>query len=59
VADTLSLQGDYSAALQLHRESLAVARQVGSKSQVANDLNNMGVLFQSRRDFVTAQKMYE
>ncbi len=59
VADTLALQGDYSAALQLYRESLVVAREVGSTSQVANDLNNMAVLFQSRRDFVTAQKMYE
>jgi eukaryotic-like serine/threonine-protein kinase len=59
VADTLSLQGDYSGALELYRESLVIARQVGSKSQMANDLNNMAVLFQSRHDFVTAQKMYE
>ncbi len=52
-------QADYPAAMRLHEESLAIARELGDRGGIARSLNNLGLVAWDQGDYPSALALHE
>jgi tetratricopeptide (TPR) repeat protein len=52
-------EGEFVAAQDVFDEALAIRRELGDKSGIANALNNLGIVVYSQGNFIKAQVLYE
>ncbi len=52
-------QGDYAVATSLHKESMAIYRELGDKRGIASQLNNLGIVASHQGSHATAGLLYE
>ena len=59
LASLASIKGDYESARALYERSLAIRRELGDHSGVADSLSNLGLLAADQADYASARALYE
>jgi tetratricopeptide (TPR) repeat protein len=54
-----SIQGDYARACQLHREALAIYRELGDQKHVVKELVSMGIVEYLQGNYAAARRWFE